>query len=97
MDLYTIICLFKGGSFVSQVAAKSPAEALDKWARTPDDQLLSSAGFSGKSELWTSVVLEKLADEDSQPVTLTGLQAVWYTLILIGRLGCHLNVVKTKP
>ena len=95
MSLYTIIFLFRGGTYISQFYADNEASALRKWAGNPDDEMLAGIGFADKKSSWIATARSRLEDEDSQLVPLTGLRSAWYTHILIGRSGGHINVIET--
>lgn len=96
MNLYTIVFLSRGGSYISQFSAANEREALDMWLNNPHREMLVGIGFAKKKATWISTVRPKLEDEDSRLVPLSGLQSAWYTYISLGRSGGHINVFKTR-
>jgi hypothetical protein len=95
MGLYTIVFLFRGGTYISQFSAESEAEALNQWSLNPDEEMLSGIGFAGKRTKWISKIRSKFEDEDFSTVSLDGIKSVWFTHFLIGRSGVFINVIKT--
>lgn len=88
MALYTMILEYRQGSYVSQVEARSEAEAVKKWVACVE--IDAAYGLTEKSRpLLTSQFPEDRA------VALTGIKNVWCcTARLRGNLAL-LDIIKT--
>jgi len=86
--LYSVLLEYAGGTYVSQVVASSPKDALVKWTRQLDASVVW--GMGKKS-------LEILRDDmrEETPVPLTGLNNIWCTDALIRGKGSTIHVVQT--
>ena len=81
MAAFTIIMDFKGGTYVSQVLARSPAEALVKWATELEVQEIYGIGKKLKARLVSQA-------READLVPLTGLWGVWCTTLSRLRARC---------
>lgn len=70
-DKYTVICEFRGGTYVSQVQGRDINDAVRSWI-----ELLRVERPMGRSSAYLARSL--LADlDDNPPKVLKGLQGVW--------------------
>ncbi len=77
---FTLIADYKGGTYISQVRANSPEEAVIIWAENLDTK--SIAGFKSKSKAKLIEQLQQQLEGDA-PVLLDGLKNAWCTSALI--------------
>ncbi len=81
-DLYTVICEYGGGTYIAQLRAASPQQAVLRWRDTSVPESLS------KEE-----ILESLKND--VPVGVEGCQNVWCSTG-VGRKGLVLiNIIRT--
>lgn len=86
--LYTLICDFDGGTYVSQVRARNEQEAVKLWARLVErERPLGDAS----DDIGRHVVRD-----DSSSVLLEGLTNVWCLTGEIGGRLLLLNIVLSK-
>jgi hypothetical protein len=88
-SLFTVILEFGGGTYISQVHAPGPAEALTGWIAAQSDADLSSWKLD-------RIEMTKRFAEDS-PHAVDGLQNAW---CMSASLPCGLalvNIIKTIP
>jgi hypothetical protein len=75
MALYTIILDYRGGTYISQVRARSPRAAAKQWARALDVVGVKHLGAKGKQKIITNLENDEYCL--NEPVALTGLVGVW--------------------
>jgi hypothetical protein len=77
--LYTIVCEFRGGTYVSQVRASGEVEAVRNWAeRIKLEKPIPRASFFAATNV--------LRDLDGDgPVAIDGLAGVWCFTTTIGK------------
>ena len=68
-DLFTFVCEYKGGTYVSQVRAPDHERAMIEWAAL----LRREQPIESMSE----VIAQAASDAQNSPVLLTGLSDVW--------------------
>ena len=86
---YTIVCEFRGGTYVSQVAGNDVQEAVRSWA----DYLAREKPIPQSSTYLAKSVAASL--DHTPPVTLDGLSGVW---CIFGNCGGDLmlaNIVES--
>lgn len=88
MALFTIILDLAGGTYIAQVTARSPIQALQKWAR-----LAPSLNIPAIGPKFPDYALKDLAFLDPTPIT--GLWNVWSTGIIIRGSYGLVNVIVT--
>ncbi len=81
MKRYTFVMDFEGGTYLSQVSAGSPEEALSGWAKNMNwNEVAGAEGIS------VPEVMEELIDEALSPIE--GLVNVWcFTISPREKLG----------
>jgi hypothetical protein len=86
-SLFTVILEFGGGTYISQVNAQGPSEALTGWITAQSDTDLS---------FWKldRTELTKLFAEDS-PHALDGLQNTWCVSASLANGLVLANIIKT--
>ncbi len=79
-ELYTFFLEYKGGTYISQVKASSPARALAAWA-----EALNSTEVKGLGKIRK----QKLTEQANQPPTpLEGVKNTWcWSVLLRGDLA----------
>ena len=81
MPLYTFVMDFEGGTYVSQVRARSERSAPRRWAEALDVGAVAGMGPASKREL-----VRKM--REYPPVPLSGLRKAWCVGGLVrGRLA----------
>jgi hypothetical protein len=81
MQLYTFFLDYRGGTYVSQVSAPSPALALKVWAETLSKTEIEKLGPKSKSDLIEKVQLDT-------PTALEGIKHTWCcSIVLRGHLA----------
>lgn len=91
-SLYTVVCQFRGGIYVSQFRADDEIEVVRAWAEMlKRDRPI--ARFSN------ALARNALADLDPPwdipPAALEGLSDVWCQYVSCGKDGAFLNIVRT--
>jgi len=86
MHLYTVIVEFDGGTFISQIPAKSHDEALAIWGRHRTKK------FNLKTR---SALIKALRDGEHGLVPLERLRNTWCTSASLGDEFILINVIKT--
>ncbi len=77
--LFTIVCEFDGGSYVSQVRGRDEQQALAAWS----DLLLNSRPMGEDADR----IATKVLDNPDAPTPLAGLEGAWcWTADVDGRL-----------
>jgi len=74
---FTIVCDYRGGTYIAQVNAPDQNGALLNWA----DYLRKERPF-GRSSSWMAKAIT--ADKDYRPSAITGLSKVWCMSTLCG-------------
>jgi hypothetical protein len=87
--MFTVICDYRGGTYISQVVAISPTDAGVKWARRHDVPPLKKLGARQREEIVNGLMV------DDVPVPLTGLKNVWCFSPTILRHIATVNLVVT--
>jgi hypothetical protein len=85
--LYTLILESGGGTYISQVTAESPQEALAKWAMTISQRDLSSWGITNQDVVQLS---------KDRPLLLENCINVWCVSASAKNGLMLLNIVATK-
>lgn len=88
MDCYTIIANFDGGTYIAQVHARTPREALVSWANQLDVRAVAGMGPASRSRL-----IEDMIDEN--PVPIDGTSSVWCASSLVRGKLMLINLVRT--
>jgi hypothetical protein len=88
-ELYTVIMLYSGGTYVSQVRASSVDDAVRRWAIGQDWKNITDS-FSPE------VLAEKVNCGEDVPQPLNGLQNVWCTGYLLPTKLATVFVVQTS-
>lgn len=76
MPLYTFFLEYRGGTYVSQVSARSSPLAMKAWARKFMEMNVPELGARSKSDL-----VEKILRD--APTTLDGLKNAWCSSALV--------------
>ena len=82
---------YRGGTYISQVKARSVKQALHLWAKALDVHPIAGFGERRKQELTN----ELTADTSDSPVPLEGLTNAWCTSAAISSGLALINVVAT--
>lgn len=90
MALYTIVFDFRGGTYVSQVAAADPASALAAWVKATNSQHLREL-----SESERDILAEKLFE--SPLVRVDGVRNVWCQSAAVHDALALLHLIDTCP
>lgn len=85
---FTVILDFKGGTYISQVLAQSPAEALAAWASELKVEEIHGMGYKMKERLIAHA-------NHADLVPLTGLWGVWCTTASLHSGSALINIVRT--
>ena len=86
--MYTIIFEFRGGTYIKQVLADDPKDALLRWAKDINTQNISGMGPKMKSELYKKIRRDTL-------ILIEGCKNVWCTDAFSGTNFGLINVIKT--
>jgi hypothetical protein len=89
MALYTFIMEYAGGTYISQVKARSPKSACVKWAQNLDDSQVEGLGLKGKVSL-----IEQMKEEP--PVAVAGVSNTWCSSALVRGGLALINLVLTE-
>jgi hypothetical protein len=87
--LFTIVLDHRGGTYMAQVRAVSPASALTVWARQLPSQCVPGVGEA------TAAALAARLREDP-PVALDGLVSAWCTGSVIRGAYALINIILTR-
>jgi hypothetical protein len=79
-QLFTVVCDFVGGTYVSQLEGGDPVDIARKWAST-----LRSEKFIPKSSVYIANSLIRDLDSGYLPTPLDGLANVWQSGAWVGR------------
>lgn len=91
MTLFTIIVDYRGGTYLSQVVARSVAQALSRWADTLDATALG--GLPAKS---LPGFVHELKDEGRDAAPISGLVGVWCITLSVDDCLALIHVVETR-
>jgi hypothetical protein len=86
---YTIVCEFRGGTYVSQVHADDEVEAVRRWA----ERIKAEKPIPGASPFVARNVLRDL--DDMPPTPLRGLTSVWCLSFSVADSFGWCNVVRS--
>jgi hypothetical protein len=86
MPLFTLISDYRGGTYLSQVIAPTPAKALSAWCRRPSP--IPGIGPATRRKL-------AQAFNDDAPVAVDTLRAVWCLSELVRGYLMIIHIVKT--
>ena len=87
MALFTVVLDFGGGTYISQVRARSAPVALRLWAKS--EALSKVQGLTSRDR-------GKLAESLDEPVKLDGLKNAWCATAAAGRKFALVNLVRTS-
>jgi hypothetical protein len=90
MTLFTTILDYRGGTYIQQVTAAGPHQAIRKWTKALDVDAIPGVGKRGGRELARSAV-----DEDFTPTPITGLAGVWCATTLLREFLALVTLVET--
>lgn len=93
MALFTVILEYRRGTYITQLTAKDPREALVRWARGLAPKLVARLGVRAKATL-----IRVRAERDSRvddPTPIAGLSNVWCAGFPIP--GGFVNIIRTDP
>ena len=90
MALFTAILDYRGGTYIQQVSAIGPQQAVRRWAKELDVAAIPGLGRRGGLELARSV-----ADHQLVPTPVAGVASVWCTSTLLCDSLALVNLVKT--
>jgi hypothetical protein len=92
--LYTVVMDYRGGTYVSQVAARSVAGALKIWAAALDTAAIAGLGPQRKAEMIDDIrVAHSLGLEAA---LLHGLVNAWCATALTSGGLALINIIATK-
>jgi len=89
LNLYTILLDYRGGTYIAQLSATSPAEALVLWTEQLPTQRVPGIRAATASELAFRL-------QQEAPVELRGLVNAWCTSALIRGGHALINIVLTR-
>ena len=90
--LYTVVMDYRGGTYISQVRARSVAAALKVWAAALDTAAIAGLGPQRKIELIEDVK----GSRGQEPALLDGLVNAWCATALTSGGLALMNIVATK-
>ena len=90
--LFTVIFDYKGGTYISQVTARTPEKALLRWAESIDTRPIQGLGAKGKRALLSALRDDEYSD--GKPVLLSGMRNAW--CVPIPMRASLVNIVKTE-
>jgi len=93
MPLFTVIFEYRGGTYIAQVKAKGPRQALTRWAKELSPKIVARLGARAKASLVR--VLAERSDGLTGPTALAGLPNVWCAGFPVP--GGLVNLVRTDP
>lgn len=88
MPLYTFFLEYKGGTYVSQVRARSSPLAMKAWAGKFMDMKVPRLGTRSKSDLVQKILRDA-------PTTLDGLKNAWCSSALVSGHLALVHFTKT--
>ena len=93
-DLYTFIMEFRGGTYTSQVEARSIEDSLQQWTKKLKLEM-SQITFLGSTTL--SEIEKHIlgTDPEEQPIALTGLTNTWFLSVYTNNGKAAINIIKT--
>src|SRR5262245_20255372 len=93
MALFTIILEYRGGTYIAQVVARGPRQALSRWAQAPSPKSVARLGARAKAVLVRA--FSGHGGRDDAPIPIAGLPNVWCAGFPIP--GGLVYVIKTDP
>lgn len=87
-DLYTFVLEYKGGTYISQIEASTPRNALIKWSANLRVDEVAGLGEKTKRELRT-------AAKSEVPVAVKTMINTWCWIPLTERVAVFVNFMKT--
>lgn len=93
MATFTVIFEYRRGTYIAQVEAKDPRQALARWAKALSPKSVARLGARAKAALVR--VLANQGDELDPPVPIAGLSNVWCAGFPVP--GGLVNLIKTAP
>lgn len=94
-NLFTFVMDFRGGTYVSQVSAKSLEHSLTEWTKNLQTQLheIQFLGTKSLAEFENQLTTETLL---VKPSVLNGLKNTWF-IHLTSKMGsANVNIIKTE-
>ena len=88
--LFTIEFEYRGGSYFDQIRARTPRQALHRWARRLDPKGIAHFGPSSKAEL-----LREIARPIVEIGPIRGLIGCWRFVGLVRGETAYVNIVAT--
>lgn len=88
MPLFTLLMEFKGGTYLSQLRAPSPDDALEKWAR----------GLEVKNvEGMTGAIKRQFVEwlPEARPAAVDGLKSTWSAGFVASTSSALVHIVRT--
>ncbi len=92
--LYTVVIDYRGGTYISQVHARSVADALKIWAAALDTAAIGGLGPQRKVELIDDI--KEQLSLGQEPALLDGLVNAWCASALTSGGLALINIVATK-
>ena len=90
VTLFTTVCDFDGGTYVSQqLEAKDAVEAIQLWSKA-----LQRDEFIPKQSIEIAKLFEKDARGEFPPVALAGLLDVWQSSVTIDDKHCTVTLIR---
>ncbi|MCA9623018.1 MAG: hypothetical protein KC731_28560, partial [Myxococcales bacterium] len=89
MPTFTIVLDYRGGTYVSQVRARSAVAAVAAWARGLGEDGVPFIGPATAAQIATDL-------QDSDLVPLSGVVSVWATSFIARGKFALLNVIQTE-
>ena len=77
MALFTVFMDYEGGTYVDQVRARNPTEAVRKWARQFDLSVLGKKDAFAREDL-----IREIEDPDERPIRLKETVNFWVVIVL---------------
>jgi hypothetical protein len=93
MALFTIILEYRRDTYIAQVAAKGPRQALARWAEELSPEIVGRLSVTAKAALLRARA-ERYGGID-EPTPIAGLPNVWCAGLPIP--GGLVNIIKTDP
>jgi hypothetical protein len=86
---YTFITIYRGGSYIEQIAASDVLEAAHLWA----ERILATAIEGLDAAAFRETFAEDIAE--FPPTPIDGRPNVWYMFFFSGRKRMEVHIVKT--
>ena len=88
-NVYTFLLEYKGGTYLSQIKAESPQNALTKWSESLSVTEIKGLGEKTKEQLIKDTKLE-------EPCLIEGMSNVWCATFVLANNLALLHYVQTK-